>query len=132
MPSKLPRPRKPAESLRRRNTPEQWVVLPFDGCKLPVPRWPNGKASVAEAALWKRLWASPIAAWWHDQCIEPSVVARYVSLAIAKPALAVVARLESDLGLTPAGMLRMRLVVEHPEPEAKPAADPYAHLKAVQ
>jgi hypothetical protein len=27
-------------------------------------------------------------------------------------------------------MLRMRLVVEAPEPEPVPLADPYAHLKA--
>jgi hypothetical protein len=27
-------------------------------------------------------------------------------------------------------MLRMRLVVEHPEPEREAAEDPYAHLRA--
>ena len=122
-------PRKPAEQLRRRNRPEQWTVLPFDGCKLAAPKWPTGTAAKAEADLWKRLWALPIAAWWHEQRIAVSVVARYVSLAVSKPAHASVSKLESDLGLTPAAMLRMRLVVEHPEPAAKATSDPYRHLK---
>jgi len=74
----------------------------------------------------------PVACWWHEQRIEPTVVARYVSLAISKPALATLSRLESDLGLTPAGMLRMRLVVEHPEPEAKATVDPYRHLRVAE
>jgi hypothetical protein len=39
------------------------------------------------------------------------VIARYVSLSVSKPEHATVGRLESELGLTPAAMLRMRLVV---------------------
>jgi hypothetical protein len=132
VPSKLPRSRKPLEQLRRRNAPEQWTVLPPDGCGLPAPRWPNGKPTAAEAALWKRLWASPVACWWHDQRLEPDIVARYVRLRFEKPALAVVARLEGELALTPAAQMRMRLVVEHPEPEARPTVDPYRHLKVAE
>jgi hypothetical protein len=128
----LPRPRKPAEQLRRRNRPEEWTVLPFEGCSLPAPTWPLGRASKDEAGLWARLWALPIAVAWHDWRIEPAVVARYVRLALTKPEHATVGQLERELGLTPASLLRMRLVVEHPEPEPEPAADPYAHLKAVQ
>lgn len=79
--------------------------------------------------MWKRLWRLPVAAWWHDQRIEPDIVARYVELRFAKPALAVVARMEGELGLTPASLLRMRLVVEAPEPERKAEADPYKHLR---
>jgi hypothetical protein len=131
MPSKLPRPQKPVEQLRRRNPPEHRTVLPAEGCRLPAPKWPAGKPSSSEAALWRRLWALPVAAWWHDQRIEPDIVARYVSLRFAKPALAVVARLEGELGLTPASLLRMRLVVEPPEQEYEPGPDPYAHLKVV-
>ncbi len=82
--------------------------------------------------MWRRLWALPVACWWHDQAVSLDVVARYVTLSIAKPALAVVARLEGELGLTPASLLRMRLLVEHPEPEQSPAPDPYAHLRAVE
>jgi hypothetical protein len=129
MPTKLPRPSKPPESLRRRNAPEQWTVLPHDGCKLPAPKWPDGRPSKAEAELWRRLWKLPVAAWWHDQRIEPDVIARYVRLRFQKPGLAVVARMEGELGLTPASLLRMRLVVEHPEPAPEALPDPYAHLK---
>lgn len=126
----MPAAKKPSETLRRRNAPELWTVLPAAGCKLPPPKWPmGGKPSPAEADLWRRLWKLPVASWWHEQRIEPSVVARYVTLAIEKPSLAVVGALERDLGLTPAGMARLRLVVEQPEPEKQKEADPYAALK---
>jgi hypothetical protein len=129
LPSKLPRIGKSPEQLRRRNAPETWTVLPAEGCKVPVPKWPTGTPSREEAALWKRLWALPVAAWWHDQRLEPDIVARYVALRFAKPALAVLSRIEAELGLTPASLLRMRLMVEHPEPEQEQGPDPYAHLK---
>lgn len=131
MPSRLPKPRKPAEQLRRRNAPESWTSLPAEGCSLPAPKWPTTKASKAEADLWKRLWTLPIAVWWHEQRIEPFVVASYVTLALEKPAHASVLALARELGLTPAAMQRMRLVVEQPEPEVRQTADPYRHLKAV-
>jgi hypothetical protein len=104
-------------------------VLPAAGCTKAVPKWPNGKATAAQSALWKRLWKLPVAAWWHEQKIEPSIVAAYVRLATAKPEHASVLKLMTELGLTPAAMLRLRLVVELPEPEAKPSADPYRHLR---
>jgi hypothetical protein len=126
---RVPRSRKPVEQLRRRNRPDTWTVLPAAGCRLPVPKWPTGRASADEAALWKRLWVLPVAAYWHATRIEPSVVARYVRLALEVPSHASVSRLETDLGLTPAALLRMRLIVEEPEPEAAPTEDPYAHLK---
>jgi hypothetical protein len=129
MAGNLPKPKKPVEALRRRNAPEQWTVLPAEGCDVAAPSWPNGKPSAAEAGLWKRLWASPVATWWHDQRIEPDIVARYVQLRFEKPGLAVVARLESELGLTPMALLRMRLVVEPAEVEPEALPDPYAHLK---
>jgi hypothetical protein len=127
--TRLPKPRKPDEQLRRRNRPEEWTVLPGEGCKLPVPKWPAGKATSAESALWKRLWKLPVAAHWHEQKIEPTIVAAYVRLSTTKPEHASVLKLMSELGLTPAAMLRLRLVVEVPEPETKPTADPYRHLR---
>lgn len=131
--TRLPRPSKPREQLRRRNRPEDWTILPAEGCTLPVPKWPTGeKPSPAEAALWKRLWKLPVAAWWHAQAIEPSVVAMYVTLAIGKPSHASVLALARELGLTPASLQRMRLVVEQPEPKQKPTEDPYRHLRAAQ
>ena len=130
--TRLPKPRKPSEQLRRRNRPEEWTALPAGGCSLPVPRWPSGKPATEQQALWKRLWGLPIAAWWHEQRVEPFVVASYVTLALEKPAHASVLALARELGLTPASMVRMRLVVEHPEPEAVPTADPYRHLKVAE
>lgn len=133
MATRLPKPKKPAEQLRRSTQPEQWVALPADGCRLPVPKWPDGKPTAAESELWQRLWRLPVAEWWHAQRLEPSIVARYVSLRFAKPALAVLSRLEGELGLTPASLLRMRLTVEGPESEREPPGeDHYAHLRAVK
>jgi hypothetical protein len=130
--TRLPKPRKPDEQLRRRNRPEEWTVLPSEGCKLPVPRWPAGKPSAAESALWRRLWRLPVAAWWHEQQVDPGIVAAYVRLASSKPEHASTLKLMSELGLTPAAMLRLRLVVEVPDPKTKPTADPYTHLRVAQ
>jgi hypothetical protein len=127
--TRLPKPRKPDEQLRRRNRPDSWTVLPAEGCSRAAPKWPAGKATTAEAALWKRLWHLPIAAWWREQQVEPMIVARYVRLSLQRPEHATVGQLERELGLTPAAMLRLRLVVEVPEPETKPSADPYRHLR---
>jgi hypothetical protein len=132
MASRLPRSRKPSDQLRRRNAPESWTVLPANGVSAAAPKWPFGKASKDELELWRRLWALPIAAWWREQRIEPFVVSRYVSLALSTPSHSAVAKLESDLGLTPAALLRLRLVVEEPELEESVAADPYAHLKVAK
>jgi hypothetical protein len=123
-------PRKPGEQLRRRNPPEQWTSLPAEGCKLAVPKWPGPEKPAQQPPLWARLWKLPVAAYWHETKIEPSVVARYVTLAATKPESPAVSRLEAELGLTPAAMLRMRLVVE-PAEETSTAAEPdhYQHLK---
>ena len=107
-------------------------MLPLpEACALPVPTWPCGKVSTAQAALWKRLWRLPVAAYWHDQGIEPDVVALFVQLRLERPEHASVTRLATELGLTPAAMLRMRLVVERPEPEESAGPNPYEHLRAV-
>jgi hypothetical protein len=81
--------------------------------------------------LWGRLWRLPVACYWWEQRIEPSIVARYVTLAQAKPESPAVSKLEAELGLTPAALLRMRLVVEQPEPVPEAHPDSYAHLRAV-
>jgi hypothetical protein len=105
-----------------------WTVVPAARCTLPVPKWPLGRQPTAALALWKRLWALPIARFWHEQQIEPSVVARYVLLALTQPQLTATARLEADLGLTPAGMARLRVVVERPE-TPKLVTRRYDHLQ---
>ena len=51
---------------------------------------------------------------------------------LEKPESPGVSKLETELGLTPAAMLRMRLVVEPAEDVAgKDEPDHYAHLRAV-
>jgi hypothetical protein len=74
----------------------------------------------------------PVAVYWHDQGIDPHVVAGYVVGWLENPLHATVARLASELALTPAGMQRLRLYVEQPEPEARPKADPYRHLRVAE
>jgi hypothetical protein len=127
--ARVPKPRKPAEQLRRRNRPEDWTVLPAEGCSTAAPAWPDGTASADEKKLWTTLWKLPIAAWWHEQRIPVTVVARYVALRLAKPEHATVGKLETELGLTPAAMLRMRLVVEENEKVEPVGDDPYGHLR---
>ena len=55
MAGRVPKQRKDPGQLRRRNAPETWTALPSEGCRLPAPKWPSGKATPAEAALWKRI-----------------------------------------------------------------------------
>ncbi len=129
MPARVPKPRKPSEQLRRRNAPESWTVLPREGCGLPVPKWPGPGAA---PELWGRLWKLPVAAYWHETQVDPSIVSMFVTLSQSKPEHASVLKLATELGLTPASMLRMRLVVEQPEPEAKPTVDPYRHLRVAE
>lgn len=125
----MPAPLKAPGQLRKRNRAELCTVLPPEGCSTAPPSWPNGTATKDEADLWGRLWKLPIAAWWHEQQIEPYVVARYVRLAIEKPQHASVSTLETALGLTPAAMLRMRLVVEPEEGTPNAGPSPYQHLR---
>jgi hypothetical protein len=120
--------RKPPENLRRRNAPEQWIVLPAEGCTIAAPSWPLGKPSPAETALWKRLWRLPVACWWAEQKIDPFVVARYVRVGLEQPQHAALGRLESELALTPASMAKLRLVVERPEVPV-PKVKRFDHLK---
>ena len=107
-----------------------WTVLPANGCTRRVPEWPVGKLTPEERTLWKRLWVLPVAEFWHAQRIEPFVVATYVRLATTKPEHASVIVLARELGLTPAALQRLRLVVEEPEAERDAGPDPYAHLRA--
>ena len=77
------------------------------------------------------MWKLPVAAYWHELQVEPSIVATYVTLLQRKPEHASVLKLATELGLTPAAMQRLRLVVEQPEAERAPREDPYHHLRAV-
>jgi hypothetical protein len=125
----VPRSKKPAGELRGRVRPDEWQKLPAEGCKRKVPAWPAGKPSADQSAMWRRLWALPVAVYWHDQRIDPHVVAGYVTGWLSNPLHATVGRLASELGLTPAGMQRLRLVVVEPEPVEADRPSPYAHLE---
>jgi hypothetical protein len=132
----MPARRKGIDQLRRTNRPEQWVELPAGGCTLPAPSWPlPQKPTAPELAHWKRLWRLPVAAWWHDQAVDPALPANYVRLfsvndADPKPSgYAVLIRMEQALAMSPEGLSKMRLVVVSPKPEPKPEADPYAELR---
>jgi hypothetical protein len=125
-----PKP-KPPETLRRRNAPEAWTLLPGSGCRLAPPAWPLSTATASEAALWRRLWKLPVAAFWHEQAIDPFVVARYVRVGVSKPEHAALGRLEAALGLTPEALVKLRLVVERPEPQPK-VTPRYRHLQVAE
>jgi hypothetical protein len=124
-------PRKPSqEPIRREKRADgEWFVLPSSGCSRPIPRWPHGTPSPAEAARWRRLWRLPIAVWWWEQQIDPDLIGRYVRLAYSKPHLGSISRIENDLGLTPAGMMRLRLVVEGPEEPKWQPRGRYDHVR---
>lgn len=93
-------------------------ALPRRGPQLKPPAWPDGTPSATEAALWRRLWLSPPASLWRAQRTDPSIVAAYcrlydVFMTDPKPATATaLARVADGLGLTPAGLARLRLRVE--------------------
>jgi hypothetical protein len=98
--------------------------LPAEGRKGPPPKWPSGhKPSDAERKAWRRLWALPQAVAWQDMPGCAELVERYVRVSCATAAdlddgtvkaatLAQLARMEGDLGLTPAALARLRWKVE--------------------
>ena len=62
---------------------------------------------------------------------DRTIVGAYVRLATTKPEHSSCLALMRELGLTPASLQRLRLIVEAAEPEAVEVPDPYQHLKAV-
>lgn len=108
-------------------------ILPAEGRSGPPPKWPSGhKPTPAERAAWRRLWSLPQAVAWEALPGIPEVVERYARASCAVAAdldagevraamLAQLRGLESDLGLTPAALARLRWSIE-----------PAAHIEAVQ
>jgi hypothetical protein len=129
MATRLPKPRKPPETLRRRNAPEQWTVLSAVGCDLDVPPWPFVKPSKAELELWARLWALPVPSTGGTSTSSRRFVGSYVKLATTRPEHASCLALMKELGLTPAALQRLRLIVKAPEPVEVEGQDPYRHLQ---
>jgi hypothetical protein len=131
----MPQPRKAPEQLRRAHRAEEWVILPHAGCDRLAPTWPlPSKASAAEAEHWRHVWSLPAAAYWWEVSLSPHLVASYVRLyqenaTSPRPsAYAALLRMELALGLSPEGMAKLKLRVEHSEP-VKAVEDPYASLK---
>jgi hypothetical protein len=103
-------------------------VLPAAGCRVHAPAWPVGDPTEDELATWRHLWALPVAAWWHEQHVSPGVVARYVTLRIAKPEHAATGQLERELALTPASAARAKLVVGRVQAKKTRVDSPYADM----
>jgi hypothetical protein len=116
----------PNPDRRRRGNPQD-RVLPATPA-LPIPKLPAGCGWPArQRAWWKSVWSSPLAAEW-DPVLDFEAVFRLGSLYIAtekRPAsaavLAQMARLESELGLSPAA--RKRMYVRLPRRNASPVPD---------
>ncbi|WP_446676966.1 phage terminase small subunit [Rhodococcus aetherivorans] len=98
---------------RRPNSPAQraaLVVLPKEGCDLPVPKIPAGRQwSRTEKARWKELWQSPQATQWDETASGTvALLVAYETKLLADEGSAWVAqeaRHASDaLGLTPRAM----------------------------
>ena len=108
MPAPRPDPSRPYS--RYRKTRGTLLVLPAEGCDLPAPKLPVGRAwSRHERRLWRELWSSPQATMWDDS-FAPAV-AMYVAHTCAvldgsaSAWMATEARHLADrLGLTPTGM----------------------------
>lgn len=104
----------PKRHVRRTNARPDWVQLPADGCKRPVPDWPlPKKATRAEAQVWEQLWHTPQAEMWH-KLGWTRIVARYAQKLILaeRPTAsttqqAEVRQFEDRLGLSPMALKRL-------------------------
>jgi hypothetical protein len=95
-------------------------LLPAAGRKGRAPKWPSGLVpDDAEAAAWSRLWRLPQAVAWASLPGAAEQVERYARLTVAvgrdfdagevkAAALAQMRGLESDLGIGPTGMAKLR------------------------
>jgi hypothetical protein len=105
---------------RRPSSPSQraaLVVLPPEGCELPVPKIPRGRQwSTIEKARWKELWQSPQATQWDETAAGTvALLVTYESKLLADEGAAWIAqeaRHAADaLGLTPRSMAALGWVV---------------------
>ena len=105
-----------------------WVTLP-EARTEPAPPWPLTESTKREDAMWARLWATPQANIWEAMGITDEV-ALYVrtfceasQLESSAPVRTLVLRQMEGLGLSAAGMARLRwkMPTTEPGPAAKPA-----------
>ena len=52
-------------ALRRDREAGQWVTLPAEGRKGPVPEWPLPEPTERELELWRQMWCKPQALLWE-------------------------------------------------------------------
>ncbi len=71
-------------ALRRERDGKDWIQLPYEGRQGDAPDWPEElpEPSVAELAMWQRLWKMPQAVVWEADGVRDSV-ALYVRAFIA-------------------------------------------------
>lgn len=93
------------------------VVLPRDGCSLPVPSMPAGDWTAAEQERWIEVWESPQASQFDDaSAVTVAVMIRYEGLLLTGKGTAWVAaewrHATESLGLTPKAMAALGWVLE--------------------
>lgn len=121
-----------ADSRRSRTLAATDRVLPPKPPRRKPPAWPSGhEPTEAEARLWSRMWSLPQGVAWRELPGVAEVVERYCRVSVRTSAdldagevkaatLAQLRSLEGDLGLTPAGMARLRWRIgETPPTRAK-------------
>lgn len=111
------------DALRRSRDADLWTRLPPHGLtsEHDVPTWPEEAASpsMAEQALWTRLWRTKPAAWaWlrHDLADQVAIYVRFYLRTQQDPSAAEVnglLRLTATLMLDPVSLQRARYTVDH-------------------
>jgi hypothetical protein len=96
------------------------VVLPAEGCTLPVPKIPAGRVwSNVEKARWRQLWQSPQATQWDETAAGTvALLIAFESRLLADEGSAWLAQearhCTEALGLTPKAMAALGWAVEQP------------------
>jgi hypothetical protein len=137
----MPAPRKAEGQRVRRNLGQSsFVELPAEGYQGPIPEWPLGRPTVAEAQRWEAVWRTAQAAQWVRLHIALTI-ARYVRLVLAVEAetknnvasaqtLNTVTAMEDRLGLSPKALqLLSWKIVDDEVTERRPAASSPATTK---
>ena len=112
----------PNPNRRRRNVGPPIIRLPSEGrADAGPPKWPLGKPSIGESAVWLDLWRTPQAVMW-ERLAWARLVARYVRVLLraeerdaGRDVMAEARQLEDRLGLTPMAMMRLHWEVASDE-----------------
>jgi len=115
-------PPKDAALRRRKQPPQGFELLPYEGRQGPAPEWPfPGSPSEFERKVWDKLWALPQAIKW-ELARQEELVALYAqtltaaALAGGDPKLLAETRqLDGILGISPKAMRGLYWVIDEPE-----------------